>query len=174
MIIDLNTIDAEGKDYHFTQDSDELVGAFKDLIGKADYSINLFISPLGNTYQITGAVKSQYPERCSRCGYDIDVPLQAKINEIVVIEKQRPRNTQGSQSQPNFESDGPQVTYLNSPDLNLEEFLHEMMAAGFDKYPKCSDRKKCDEQRYEIVDEVIEEPKGHPGFAALKNFKTKH
>ena len=174
MIIDLQSIDFEGKDYHFNQDSDELLGAFKDLIGTADFDIKLFISPLGNTYQITGALSSEYPEKCSRCGYDIQVPLKNKINEIVVIEKQRPRNTQGSQSQPNFESEGPEVTYINSSDFDLKEFLYEMMASGFAKYPACEDRQKCDQQRFEVVDEVVEEPQGHPGFAALKNFKTKH
>lgn len=176
MLIDLQSIEEEGKDFSFDELSDEMKGAFSDLIGEAPFKISIEIKPLGNTFQVHGNLKSHYPERCSLCGHDIDVPLQNKINEIVVIEKARPRNTQVSQSQQNFDSSGPSVTYINEPQFDLKEFLHEMMASGFSLYPKCADNIECEKRQFHLQqDDEEESPStGHPGFAALKNFKTKH
>ena len=175
MLIDLTSIDENGKDYNFDELSDELKGAFSDLIGQTPFKIDVEIKPLGNTFQVLGKVSSQYGEACSRCGHEIDVPLSGSINEIVVIEKARPRNTQVSQSQQNFDSSGPSVTYINEPTLDLKEFLHEMMASSFNVYPVCSDEEKCKKQQFQQQEDEEFIPKtGHPGFAALKNFKTKH
>ena len=175
MLIDLKTIDENGKDYKFDERSDEIRGAFTDLIGDTPFNIDVAIKPLGNTYQVTGGLSSHYPEVCSKCGHEIDVPLLNRINEIIVIEKQRPRNTQVSQSKQNFDSSGPAVTYVNEYSFNLKEFLHEMMAASFDLYPKCGDVEKCEKQQ--AVQKAVAAAKlstGHPSFEALKNFKPKN
>ena len=175
MLIDLLSIEEDGKDYNFDELSEELEGAFTDLIGETPFKIQILISPLGNTFQITGTVTSQYSDDCSRCGYDIDLPLKTKINEIVVIEKERPRNTQVSQSQQNFDSTSPSVTYINDSTFDLKEFLHEMMASGFDLYPKCIDETLCESRQHKDVIVAPQERPGHPGFAALKNLKiSKH
>lgn len=175
MIIDLQSIDEDGKDYNFDELSEELEGAFVDLIGETPFKINLEIRPLGNTFQILGKVSSQYKDVCSKCGYDIDLSLQSKINEIVVIEKERPRNTQVSQSQQNFDASVPAVTYVNDSAFDLKEFLHEMMATGFDQYPQCVDKELCESRQYKEPIITQNERPGHPGFAALKNLKiTKH
>ncbi len=171
MLIDLLALDENGKDFDFDQMSDELSGAFTDLIGKTPFQIHLEIKPLGNTFLVQGSLKSQYPEVCSRCGFDIDVPLFNRINEIVVVEKERPRNTQVSQSRQNFDAADPSVTYINHPQFDLKEFLHEMMAASFQLYPVCTDKNKCEEQRPKFIQEEAPVVKGHPGFEALKNLK---
>ena len=176
MIIDLLSIDENGKDYNFDELSDELIGAFDDLIGEGTaFKIFVEIRPLGNTYQIVGTVSSEYGEVCSKCGYDIELPLTNKINEIVVIEKERPRNTQVSQSQQNFDSTSPAVTYLNDSSFDLKEFLHEMMAAGFADYPQCVDTQVCESRQYKDSSITVTKTVGHPGFAALKDIKvSKH
>lgn len=170
MLIDLQSIDENGQFYTFNQSSEELEGAFGDLLGNADFQVKLEVRPLGNTFQIMGTVESVYPEVCSRCGYDIQVPLKSRINEILVVEKERPRNTQVSQSRQNFDGMDPAVTYLQLPELDLREFLHEMIAAAFEQYPVCQDRAQCESQKTEIINEETKAV-GHPGFAALKNLK---
>ncbi len=175
MLIDLKSIDEAGKDYNFDELSDETLGTFKDLIGDTPFKIELNIRPLGNTFQVHGAVNSEYNEVCSKCGYEIDLPLQNRINEILVIEKERPRNTQVSQSRQNFDTSAPSVTYINDSHFNLTEFLHEMMAAGMELYPQCKDTEVCESRRYKEPLITDEERPGHPGFAALKNLKvSKH
>ena len=173
MLIDLQSIDEDGKNFNFNELSEELFGAFKDLIGKSAFNIELSISPLGNTYQMTGSVSSEYSEVCSRCGYDIDVPFKSKINEIVVIEKERPRNTQVSQSKQNLDATAPAVTYINESSFDLKEFLHEMMATGFEIYPRCTDETVCKSRQIPgVIENETTNKVGHKGFAALKNFKA--
>ncbi len=174
MLIDLLSLEENGKNFQFDQTSDEVSGAFHDLIGQTPFQISMDIKPLGNTFIVQGRLKSQYPEVCSRCGYDITVPLENKINEIVVVEKERPRNTQVSQSRQNFDTTDPSVTYIHSTQFDLTEFLHEMMAASFQLYPICSDQKKCEEQRPLLHTEEDPFVVGHPGFEALKYLKLKN
>ncbi|MCB0378709.1 MAG: DUF177 domain-containing protein [Bdellovibrionales bacterium] len=172
MIIDLLSIDEEGKTFSFNESSDEVESLFTDLIGKNPFTIEVLVKPLGNSYQIQGRIQSHYGDVCSRCGYDIEVPLNGRMNEIVVIEKERPRNTQVSQSQRSLDESGPDVTYLKSPEFDLAEFLHEMMAASQNRYPRCVDEAQCEAQQAPVQESQA--PSGHPGFAALKNIKLKH
>lgn len=169
MTIDLTLIDEQGKSFDFDELSDELDGVFDDLIDSAPFKIHVEIKPLGNSYQVQGRAHSHYDDTCSRCGYEISVPIQAKINEIVVIEKERPRNTQVSQSRQNFDSANPAVTYLNAPSLDLAEFLHEIFAASIEIYPACTDSEKCKKQQH--TQALDEKTPGHPAFDALKDFK---
>jgi uncharacterized metal-binding protein YceD (DUF177 family) len=173
MIIDLKSIDENGKAFIFDRKSEGLKSSFDDLLGQNDFNIEIDIKPLGNTFQVKGYINSHSLDSCSKCGYEIDVPLKGSINEIIVIEKARPRNTQVSQSQQNFDSSGPSVTYVNDSTIDLFEFLHEMIAANLNLYPICQDQQKCETQQFKLAIEEVKEVKvGHPGFAALKNLKV--
>jgi uncharacterized metal-binding protein YceD (DUF177 family) len=175
MRLDLQNIDDEGKDFSFDELSDELKGHFRDLIGHEAFKIQMQVRLLGNSYQVLGQLQSQYKDVCSQCGEDITVPLKNRINEILVIEKKRPRNTQVSQSQQNFDSEGPSVIYLNEPTLEVGEFLHELMAASLVAFPSCSDQKACAQRRQTHLEPYLaQKTLGHPGFAALKDIKLKH
>lgn len=174
MRIDLKLIDEDGKDLQFNQSSDETLGLFKDLIGENPFHIDLKLSPLGNSYQLMGQIQSEYAEICSLCGEDITVPIGSRVHEIIVVEKQRPRNTQVSQSQQNFDSNSPSVTYLNEPYLEITELLHELMASSLTPFPKCTDEKACEQRQEKIRQVMAENATGHPGFEALKGLKLKH
>ena len=177
MIIDLKTIEEEGKEYRFTEKSEELEGFFTDLVEDHSFQVSVDIRPLGNSFQIHGEVQSGYKDICSKCGYEVEVPLYNKINEILTIEEKRPRHSQSvhGQNSVQFDESGPSVTYINDFEFNLGEFLHEIIAAGMEQYPKCSNEKKCKEQQYEVKpDDSIQKTQGHPGFASLKNIKLKH
>ena len=171
LTLDLQAITDEGENFTYDQLSDETLGRFNDLLGDRPFKVDINVFPIGNSYQITGTVSSAYGSACSLCGHDIELPLSTKINEIIVIEKERPRNTQVSQSQQNFDG-GPSVTYVNSPSLDLGEFIHEMFAVGFADYPKCMDKALCDSRRisHHMVSDKKEKT-GHPAFASLKSLK---
>lgn len=174
MRIDLKLIDEDGENLKFDQESDEVRGVFYDLVGENDFSIDLKLLPLGNSYQLLGRIQSHYGDMCSLCGEDIQVPIQSRVHEILVIEKERPRNTQVSQSQQNFDSDGPSVTYLNEPSLEVRELLHELMASAMTPFPSCSDKESCQKRQRNIRKVMAEQTTGHPGFEALKGLKLKH
>lgn len=175
MRIDLQNIDDDGKSFHCKDLSEDLKGSFKDLIGDNDFKIDFEIRPLGNTFQVLGQMETRYSDVCSLCAEDIQVPLQARINEILVIEEKRPRNAQVSQSQQNFDPTNPAATYLNEPYLEADEFLHEIMAAAFHNFPSCVDKEACEERQIQLKEKIANQQSlGHPGFEALKGIKLEH
>ncbi len=175
MRIDLQNIDDDGKSFHSNDLREDLKGSFKDLIGDNDFKIDFEIRPLGNTFQVLGSMETHYSDVCSLCAEDIQVTLQTRINEILVIEEKRPRNSQVSQSQQNFDPMNPAATYLNEPYLEADEFLHEIMAAAFQNFPSCADKEACEERQSLIKEKLLNQQNlGHPGFEALKDLKLEH
>ncbi len=173
MLIDLLTITKNGVSYDFDEFSPETDGAFIDLIGRECFNIHVKIKPMADAYKISGKLSSCSMEICSHCGYNIHCPLESFINEFIIVEKQRPRNTQVSQSSRNFDSNQPSVTYLNKPQLDLKEFLHEIMAFSMEPFPVCKDLKICQFRQFHRKEKNTNKPIGHPSFALLKDFKVK-
>ncbi len=172
MLIDLLTITESGISCDFDEFSSEMSGAFTDLIEQVPFNIHITINPLANAYRISGKFSSRSMEICSRCGYDIHYPLENFINEIIIIEEQRPKNTQVSQSSRNFDKENPSVTYINKPQFDLKEFFHEIVAASLDPFPVCKDPEVCQSRQFVLKGTNIDKFEGHPGFALLKNFKV--
>ena len=173
MLIDLLTIDKNGRIYDFDEFSSEISGAFVDLIGQEPFKIQITISLLAEAYKISGKLSSRSQDICSLCGYEFHYPLENSINEIVIIEKQRPRNTQVSQSSINFDLKQPSVTYINKSQFDLKEFLHEIMASSLKPFPVCGDFKICQSRRFRLERKDERMSSGHPGFSLLKKFKVR-
>ena len=178
MIVDLKALPPEGEAYQYTEKSEEAFGLFDDILGIHPFSIQVEVAPMGNCFQVLGSVRTTYDETCSRCGYDIEVDLLPKINEILMFDKERPRKFQTSHVQNSeiIDESTPSVTYIQSSDFQLGEFLHEMMVFAMETYPKCKDQDLCALQKHTVDEEPEpERPVGHPAFAALKKkLKTQH
>lgn len=174
MIVDLKGLPESGEEYSFNRESEEFRGVLDDLVGQNDFSVEVRIEPLGNSYQLIGKFQSKYVDNCSRCGVPIDVPIKNKIHEILMIEDVRPRTTQSTHGQQSvdFSEKGPSVTYIHSSQFDLAEFIHEMFAISMEPYPKCDDDKDCNPTL--TYEEGSVGDKGHPAFSVLKNLKTKH
>ena len=171
MLIDLLTVKKNGLFYDFNESSSEMSEALMDILGKIPFKIHVTIKPLANVYKVSGSFHSHSKDVCSRCGYDICYPLQTPINEIIIIEKQRPRNTQASQSFKNFDMEKPGVIYLNKPQFDLKEFLHEIVVSSIEAFPVCEDLKLCKSRQFNWKEKTTEETAGHPGFDSLRDFK---
>ena len=175
MKINLKAITEEGESFHFDRTTEEFNGVLDDIIGSRDFNVDVEIRPIGNSYEMRGRFTASYGDSCSKCGYDLDVDVDNKINEILVIEEARPRHSQSvhGQNSVKFDGKGPAVTYLNSDEFMLSEFIHEMVASSMEAYPKCTDLKKCATQAHQVR-EVMEGGKGHPAFQVLQTMKAKH
>ena len=171
MIVDLKALSPEGEHYNYTETSEEAFGLFDDILGIHPFKIQVHVLPMGNCYKVDGKVSTTYDETCSKCGYDVQLPLQPKINEILMLDKERPRKFQTSHVQNSeiIDESTPSVSYIQSLEFNLGEFLHEMMVFSMEDYPKCLDKELCNSQTHTLDQEPEpERPKGHPAFAALK------
>jgi uncharacterized metal-binding protein YceD (DUF177 family) len=182
MKIQLKDIPAEGKAFFFSRKDGRLDAALHDLTGARYYEAEVFIQPMGSAYVVTGKGSFTGEDLCSQCGWETAFELSGKIDEYLVIEKERGRSSHSPHGNNSLEleNEGPETTYLTSSILDFGEFIHEQFALMWPDYPKCSDEKGCELHRAESekqllqTEEPIQETNGHPAFRVLDKLKKDH
>ncbi len=182
--INLAEIPEDGRAFEYNRKTGDLNEMLKDIIGDRDFSVNIYIRPMGNAYEMSGQVNTKVAEVCSLCGWDIDVPITKRVNEILIPEGEEYRKEQsvhGNQAV-DFLADGPAVTGYKGNSFDAGEFVHEVIAISEPLYPNCGDAdcehlKESTQIREQLASEFEAQEKekapGHPGFAALKDLKLK-
>jgi uncharacterized protein len=181
--IRLNEIPQDGRQYDFDRKSGELDEALEDLIGKNPYQVGFFIKPIGNAYELRGQMKTVVHEVCASCGYDFDLPLERKMNEILFEEPEendrKGHSVHGNQSV-DFLNDGPGSTPYKGDVFDAGDFVHEMVALNEPLYPMCGENGQCkhaeevSEIRRRLENEWLaaqEKKAGNPAFSVLKTLE---
>lgn len=139
MRIRLSDIPEEGRNYSITRESGELGAALDDLIPNAEFRVELSIRPTGNVYLLEGKVQSSFQELCSLCGWDLSLPLNRAIKEILIEAPPEDRETHyvHDHHTPN-EEELSTATYKNGM-FDLGEYIHEVVAISEPSYPACED-----------------------------------
>lgn len=181
----LTELPPEGREFYFDREGGELDAALKDLIGENPYQIEVFIQPMGNVFQLKGHIQTALDLLCSRCGIDIQHKVNQKVSEILVIQN-KPLGRGDSTSRVNHTSDlGDQeqeATLLDSPQFDLGEFFHEIIAlaepiqplGGPDCATSCENLEKAYEKGWlarpgsSLEDEDFSK---HRPFSGLKGLK---
>jgi uncharacterized protein len=186
MKIRLNEIPQDGRRYDFDRQTGELNADLQDLIGDRDYQVEFEIKPIGNAYEMRGSLKTTLPEVCSTCGYDFELPIEKRINEILFEELEDTRKAQsvhGNQSV-DFGGQGPAMVPVKGDVFDPGAYTHEVVALAEPFYPICGVDGNCEHR--DEVEEIkrkleadfalaeAEKPVGHPGFAALKELNLKN
>lgn len=187
MKIKLNEIPNEGRQYTFNRETGELNEVLDDLLADRPYSVELFIKPIGNAFEMTGRVNTMVGEICSRCGWDLDVAIDRKVREILMEEREDADTHRKSQSvhgnhSLDFSSEGPSMTSYRDDVFDVGEFVHELIALEEPFYPDCGDDKcerllevqaKQKEVNAEFDKADGTKKAGHPAFAVLQNLEVK-
>lgn len=181
--IRLTDIPQEGKDFQWTQETEELNRILSDLIAEEPYSVTFNIRPVNNRdFLMSGSIKTRAPEACSLCGMDFKFPINVKINEILIPHQPDERTSQYARV--NHVSDapdqGPQaVEYDDTFHFDMGEYVHEAigLAIPFNPKPEAKDNGDCttcglnmNTHNFGYEDKVEDEKPNNP-FAALKNLK---
>jgi len=183
MKIRLNEIPDEGRSYTFDRKSAELNSDLEDLIGAHPYTIDMFIKPIGNAYEMRGSVKTMLSEVCSKCGYDFELPIDRKFNEIIFEDEKGDRKSQGvhGNQSVNFVGDGPAMIPVRGNIFDAGNYAHEAVALAEPFYPTCGANGTClhADEIAEVVQRLEEEAANAVGeisektnpFAALKDLE---
>lgn len=180
--IKLSEIPEDGLAFSWNRRSGEATKVLVDLIEDADFTAEFFIKPLNHhDYSLTGSVKTELPEVCSRCGVDFKLKILTKFSEILIPRQADDRT--GKYSKVNHisekELDGPEVCEYSNNVFDMGEYLHEAiaLAAPFNpvapvdadgNHQSCNNPEK---DQVVIYDEAMpQEDKKNP-FSALKNLK---
>lgn len=181
MLINLLEIPSEGKSFQVNRKTGELNSILADLIGQSDFESEFTIRPLqGGTFELTGSIRTQLPEDCSRCGLDFQMPINEKFRELLLPVQSVPRNSKFAKA--NHVSDmngqGPEVYEYEGHHFNAGEYLHEVVAISepFTPAPPCNAQGECSlckkpvqNQKFGYEDPGFEKPTSP--FDALKNIK---
>lgn len=183
MKINLSEVPAEGRNYDFSRETGELNEALADLIQDRPYDVAFTIRPLGNAFELKGKFNTRVPELCSRCGWDLEMPISRNFNEILMRDEPEYRkghSVHGNQSV-DFLAQGPDVTYYHGDVFDAGAFIHEAIALAEPFYPSCG-VEDCEHlqdvqhKRAELEDEfrrAEESKRGHPAFSVLEGLKAK-
>jgi len=181
MRINLNEIPAEGRSYEFSRATGELNAALADLLEKNPYEVELFIKPMGNAFEMSGRLVSRKQTLCSKCGFEIDLPLSQNVKEFLIEEPKEYRKDQAvhGNGAVDFLADGPGVTHYKSPFFNIDDYVHEAFALAEPTYPECgvNDCKNLKEVEAKLreleMSFAAEQKPGHPAFSVLEKLKPK-
>lgn len=176
MKIRLSDIPEDGRAYSITRESGELGDALDDLIPNAQFRVELEIKPAGNAYLLEGKVQSSFQELCSLCGWDLSIPLNRSIKEVLIEAPPEDRETHYVHDHhTKMDEDLSTATYKNGV-FDLAEYIHEVVAISEPSYPACEDP-DCEHlaeanQKKEELRRQFEqaEAKTSP-FAGLKDLK---
>ncbi len=139
MQIDLSRIPEEGERYTYNHITGELNETLKDLIGSNTYDVDLFIKPLPqNTFQISGHIRTQLPEDCGKCGDPFSWSMSETVRTLLVPSIAHQRGDK--YAKPNHlsdheELDAPDAYNYRWPNLEMGEFVHEIIALAEPAYP---------------------------------------
>jgi len=183
MKIRLFEIPEEGKAYSLNRQTAELNPLLQDLIGEEAYEIQFFLRPINSKdFELTGSVRTQSPQDCSRCGDAMKFSIQQKFREILIPKQYVDKNGKYSKSNhilSNKNTEDIDVIEVEDEVFDAGEYLHEVIALAIPFNPApaldakgacslCHLKPKADQVVY---DEVMEEVKKESPFAVLKSIK---
>jgi uncharacterized metal-binding protein YceD (DUF177 family) len=136
----LKDLPPEGRDFEFTQESGELTAVLKELIGSNPYRLQIHLQPMGNTYSLHGELKTGMDLQCSLCANDFKLPVQLKLNELIVIERPLSKGDQTSKANHAHEwaDSGPNYMVLPNEVFDVAEYAHEAVALAEPIRPLCA------------------------------------
>ncbi len=147
MIINLKEIPAEGQQYICNSKTAEFNEALFDLIGATLYQTEFFIKPSSQGYEITGFIRTQMNELCSRCGIDIKLPIYTKFHEFLIQKQSDPRRSHYAKANHYSDlhsEDRPSVVEFDNAEFDMGEYLHEIVAIETPYVPAPPENEKGD------------------------------
>lgn len=167
--VNLKDLDEDGEDFSYSRASGELNKTLNELVGEQPYDINLHLRPMGNVFEISGEIHTAMNLPCSRCGRDMQMPIDENFNEIIVVMNERPRA--GHSGHTGTTDEGPYCNYVTSHDFSLSDFVHEHVAAAEPYQIHCT-RPDCEEVYKKAQISDTSTIKENNPFEVLKNLNV--
>lgn len=180
MLINLLEIPEEGKSFFCDNSTGELNSVLADIIGKIAFKTEFIIKPqTAGTFELSGFIKTELPDQCSRCGLDFNLPVDELFKELLMPELEQPRNSKYSKVNhfSDLKVDAVSVVEYQGHSFNVGEYLHEVVALShpFIPAPAVNDKGDCSlclinlKEKNFNYDEDFETPESP--FSSLKGIK---
>lgn len=132
MLIKLKEIPEEGKEFIYNNfENPEMAEHLSDLITGHPFDIKVNVKHFGNTYDVSGNLKTTITCQCSRCGNDFEFPIKETFHETLIVGKSRDVNGVFSDSL------SPQIA--SGWEFHAGEYAHEVIAISEPNQPLCKE-----------------------------------
>lgn len=139
MKINLKEIPSEGREYICNQRTGEFSESLSDLVNTEPYTIHFLVRPLGNIFEVSGDIKTQLGLICSRCAADFKMPIELKLNELLVPGEKLPRT--GKEAKVNHISEldysGPSTSVFESALFDMGPLVRDVVVLSEPNIPIC-------------------------------------
>ena len=127
--IPLKDLPAEGREFVYTRESGELNAALKDLIQENAYEVAFRITPMGNTFDLRGTLKTSLNLACSLCAIDFKYAVEQKLHEILMVQKPLAKGEQLTKANHahEWEASGPDYISLPHETFGVADYIHEII-----------------------------------------------
>lgn len=180
--ISLKELPDEGREFVFTDKSKELNETLADLIGENSFEVNFRITPMGNTFDLKGHIKTQMDLQCSLCAMDLKFPVNLNLHELLVVQKPLEKGDQLTKNNHahEWERGGPDYILLDSDMFRVADYIHE--AIGLAEPIRPLGKPDCDMscenipealKRYVLTEETKGEVIRANPFQVLEKMKLK-
>lgn len=135
----LKDLPLDGREFTYTRESGELNEALKDLIRDNDYQVKFTLLPVGNAYSLKGTMTTGMDLQCSKCATDLKLPIKAKLNELIVVEKPMLKGDHQTRANHAHElsDSGPDYLMLDSENFKVADYIHEVVGLAEPIQPVC-------------------------------------
>lgn len=172
MHLNLFELSEFGKTFDFVKNQDqeldaELASVIENIFA---YSVHVEFARAGDIFTARGKFSLEKGDQCSLCGEDVHTHFSDKIDEYLVIED---TSVSGHAPHTGLNLESKQETYfLSSPELDVFDFLREVITSDLPAYPKCEDKAQCAKNRDALNEKVRKQGMdGHPAFSVLSKLK---
>lgn len=111
----------------------------------------------------------QYATPCDRCGEAVEVRLES-TETLRYQPEEPPRTSPSDPEEVELGEDELDVGWYRDGTLSLADVVSEAIALALPMRNACEDTAGCDARTAKLLEGAAEQPSGHPGFAALKNW----
>jgi len=135
----LKDLPLDGRQFTYTRETGELNEALKDLIQDNNFEVRFNILPVGNAYSLKGEVKTGMDLQCSKCATDLSIPIKAKLNELIVVEKPMSKGDQlvRANHAHELQDSGPDYLMLENESFKVADYIHEVIGLAEPIQPVC-------------------------------------
>ena len=178
----LNEIRPDGEEWFFSPTENEKILEYLGPdVTQSDFNIHLKITPMGNVYQVEIDFAVEFALECAKCAFDFNFPTKKSCKEVIIVNRQSTARIEKQKNTSKDWSDTLFCTEVNSYNLDLSEFLRNIILTEAPTHPlaygkdcesgSClpfQERQKSGQYSSKNMKEWASEPQKNQ-FASLKN-----
>ena len=119
--IELFRLPPQGRKFDFHSQHHPVYESLSRVVGDNECHVQIQLAPIGRySFEAKGNFETHLDRICSRCGENVHFPFQKNFYEVLQADEP---------AELSLDPDGPYCHFVPDGQLNLPEYLHELLAS---------------------------------------------